>query len=333
MARHPNSCIFHTGEWLRALQQSYQYTPVAFTTSLPDEPLKNGIVLCEVKSWATGRRLVSLPFSDHGEPLVDNADDFFEILQHLSGLGRNAGWKYIELRPRLKTDALDGVLERNGFGTSARFWSHTLDLRDELENIVRRLHPDCIRRKVRRAERDGLLYERGRTKKLLQQFYLLLIRTRRRHFVPPQPIEWFENLLACLGENAEIRVASKGSTPIAAILTLTFRDTIVYKYGCSDERFHKLGAMPLLFWRAIHEAKEAGFREFDLGRSDCDNAGLVAFKEHLGASRKLLTYFRYPAKPSSNQDGCLPGLKKWVYPYLPDFLLRVAGRIAYRHVG
>ena len=37
--------------------------------SPPDEPLENGFLFCRVESWLTGRRLVSLPFSDHCEPL------------------------------------------------------------------------------------------------------------------------------------------------------------------------------------------------------------------------------------------------------------------------
>ncbi len=40
------------------------------TTCAPDAPLTDGVVFCEVDSWLTGRRLVSLPFSDHCEPLL-----------------------------------------------------------------------------------------------------------------------------------------------------------------------------------------------------------------------------------------------------------------------
>ena len=44
---------------------------VVYTTSPPSLPLSNGIVLCEINSWLTGRRMVSVPFSDHCEPLLD----------------------------------------------------------------------------------------------------------------------------------------------------------------------------------------------------------------------------------------------------------------------
>src|SRR5579859_7573506 len=67
--------IFHSPGWLRALRQTYSYEPIVFTTSPPSQPLRNGVVCCKVNSWFTGQRLVSLPFSDHCEPLVETGQD------------------------------------------------------------------------------------------------------------------------------------------------------------------------------------------------------------------------------------------------------------------
>src|SRR5436309_14191557 len=68
---HPRSSIFHTREWLAALRRTYKYKPRAFTTSAPGNLLSNGIVFCQAKSWLTGSSLVSLPFSDQCDPLVE----------------------------------------------------------------------------------------------------------------------------------------------------------------------------------------------------------------------------------------------------------------------
>ena len=130
---------------------------------------------------------------------------------------------------------------------------------------------------------------------MLSSFYGLLRLTRRRHGLPPQPLAWFRNLVACLGDGLTIHVASKDGVPIAGILTLSFKKTMVYKYGGSDARHHSLGGMPFLFWRAIQEAKARGIEELDLGRSDLDQPGLIAFKDHLGATRTTLTYYTSPA--------------------------------------
>ena len=109
--------------------------------------------------------------------------------------------------------------------------------------------------------------------------------TRRRHGLPPQPLAWFRNLVACLGDRVLIHMASKDGQPIASILTLSFKKTMFYKYGGSDAVHHRSGAMPFLFWRLIQDAQARGFVELDLGRSNVDQPGLIAFKEHFGATR------------------------------------------------
>src|SRR5262249_23614503 len=119
------------------------------------------------------------------------------------------------------------------------------------------------------------------------------------------------------------------------ILTLRHKQTLVYKYGCSDKRFHNLGGMPLLFWQAIQQAKFDGLEEFDLGRSDESNVGLIRFKDHLGASKTLIGYFQYPYRhfqKGGNATLQSPIVRKLV-TRLPDNLFRLAGELFYRHAG
>src|ERR1700690_2299185 len=95
--RHPRASIFHTVGWLKALRKTYGYEPVAFTTSPPTGHLENGLVFCRINSWLTGRRLVSLPFSDHCEPLVSNRDELNLLIKYLRQDRGRHDWEYIEL--------------------------------------------------------------------------------------------------------------------------------------------------------------------------------------------------------------------------------------------
>jgi len=132
----------------------------------------------------------------------------------------------------------------------------------------------------------------------------------------------------------KIRVASKDGRPIASILTLSWKGVMVYKYACSDERFHNLGGMHLLLWTAIQEAKTDGCRELDLGRSDSDNLGLITFKDHWGASRSELTYWRHPAPAVPTVTTALAQrLAKFALGRLPDRLLIATGDVFYKHLG
>ena len=129
-------------------------------------------------------------------------------------------------------------------------------------------------------------------------------------------------------------MARREGTPIAAILTLTHLHTVVYKYGCSDEKFHYLAAMPFLFWKLIEESKAAGAQQIDFGRTDLENEGLIRFKDQFGTTRRRLTYFRYPESASGKYLAAsgLHGVRR-LFSMLPGALSSRAGGLLYRHMG
>jgi CelD/BcsL family acetyltransferase involved in cellulose biosynthesis len=327
---HPLATVFHTPEWLEALKRTYGYKPFVLTTCSEDSTLTNGIPFCEVNSWLTGSKWISLPFSDHCDPLVGTPVELQTLVE--AARQRTTGkLKFAEVRP------LSDCYADLGWRPEARYCLHTIDLRPDLPELYSRLHKDSIRRKVRRAEREQVVVESGRSDLLLGEFYELMLCTRRRHRVPPQPITWFRNLISCFGPRLTIYVARAGTRPIASILTLRHRHALVYKYGCSDERYHNLGGTPRLFWEAIQNGKSEHLTELDLGRSDEDNAGLIRFKDHLGASKRTIRYWRCADKPAAPSRGLSGALKspvvQFVLSHLPDPLFRLAGAMLYRHAS
>lgn len=329
LARHPRSSVFHSPAWVEALQRTYGFEPTAYTTTPPGAELENGLLLSRIKSRLTGRRLVSLPFSDHCEPLVERPEDLASILTNLEYEKAKWQWKSIEIRPR-ETWTPNGSY----FGAAESFYLHTLNLRPSIDQLYGNLHKDSVQRKIRRAERERLAYEEGQSESILERFYELMLITRRRHELPPAPLEWFRNLKNCLGDRLLIRMVSKNERAIAAVLTLSYKEAVVYKYGCSDSRYHSLGGMPLLLWKTIEDAKKKGAQELDLGRSDLDNLGLVRFKERFGAARSMLTYYVFPASPTRTlATDWKMKIAKRIFPVLPDRWLIMAGRVIYPHIG
>ena len=167
----------------------------------------------------------------------------------------------------------------------------------------------------------------------MQELRGLLDLTRRRHQAPLQSPAWFRNLITGLGDRLCIRIASKGGRPVAGILTITHRDRMVYKYGGSNAALNALGGVPWLFWKAIQDAKARGAVELDLGRSDTDNTGLIAFKEHLGATRHPLTYWRAPETAVGGRDGTALRMGRRLFAMLPGPLRRAAGSLLYPHLA
>lgn len=328
VARHPKASAFHKKGWLKALHLTYGYEPFVITTAAPSEDMNDGVVFCRINSWATGARAVSLPFADHCEPLVDESGTMAEILKWLQAEQLREEWKYLEFRPLLPVEPLKALPE-----SSSCYCFHELNITPSLEQLFRQMHRDCIRRKILRAERERLSYEVGRTPELMDEFYQLLLITRRRLGIPLQPHNWFRNLLQCMGDDLHVRIVRKEGVPIASMLTLNHRRTVIYKYGCSNPNFHNCGGVPFVFWRLIEESKASGAEKIDFGRTDLGNDGLIRFKDRFGTCKHALSYYRYPSDTKGPAENPASETMRQVISMLPDSIYEIVGRIVYRHVG
>jgi CelD/BcsL family acetyltransferase involved in cellulose biosynthesis len=331
---HPRGSVFHSRAWLDALRRTYDYEPIAYTTTAPGPPLQDGAVFCRVESKLTGRRLVSLPFSDHCDLLVKDPQDLPIFAQGLERELQKESWHYIEIRPLHATEMANGLGQ-----SSATYSFHQLDLRPDLETLLSNCHRSSTQRKIQRAQREGLTYTEGADESFLDDFYRLLVLTRQRHRLPPQPKSWYRNLIECFGRDLKIRLALKDGRPVAGMLTVRYKDTLVYKNGGSDSRYHNLGAMHLLYWESIRDAKSLGLRTFDLGRTDAQQAGLIQFKGRWGATQSTLTYTRFAVTGHSrhifdqNGTGWKMRVLKQAFAITPRALLPSIGSLLYKHAG
>ncbi|MGI0134416.1 MAG: GNAT family N-acetyltransferase, partial [Candidatus Micrarchaeaceae archaeon] len=169
-------------------------------------------------------------------------------------------------------------------------------------------------------------------------FYRLLVVTRKRHYIPPQPRSWFVSLVQNFGDALKIRLAFKGDRAAAGMLTIRHKDTLFYKYGGSDSQYHKLGAMHLLYLNAIQNAKNQGLAALDFGRSDAGQAGLITFKNRWGAEARPLNYYRFaPSGKAMHVFDPASGIKmhaiKRLCSIAPAFLLPSFGNLLYKHIG
>jgi CelD/BcsL family acetyltransferase involved in cellulose biosynthesis len=329
VGRHPRATVFHSAGWLRALRRTYGYTPVALTPAQPHEELEEALLFCRVESRLTGRRLVSLPFSDHCDPLVAEPGRLQPLLLRLAEREETPRTAYSALRPL--TPEFHRALRAAGWSATERYQYHEIDLRPGPDAVLQRFHKSSVQRKIRRAEREGLEYREGSSPELIEAFYNLHLPSRRHQGAPPQPRAWFHNLADCLGKAFRIRLAARRGRPVAAIVTLDRGRRMVYKYGASDPRFNALGGMPLLFRESVRDACRRGLQVLDLGRSDRDNPGLIQFKGRLGASSRELVYFRRP--PGGRPRPSAGRLRAALVRRLPLPVLELLGRWLYRHVG
>ena len=115
----PGFSFFHTATWSHVMKQCYGYKPFYFAMS-ESHQLMATIPVMEVSSILTGKRGVSLPFTDYCEPLGDCKEDLRRLFDTALATGRERGWAYVEFRLK------NGFLE--GSPIAATYYGHMLDL-------------------------------------------------------------------------------------------------------------------------------------------------------------------------------------------------------------
>jgi len=284
------------------------------------------IPVMEVKSLLTGKRGVSIPFTDCCEPIASDFNSFSSAFAEVLRYGNKAGWKYLELR--------GGAGLLNGAVPHRSYMRHVLALHDKESELFKRFHP-ATRRNIRTAEKSGLRVAVSCFETDLDEYYRLHCLTRKRHGVPPQPHSFFKavhrNVIA-KGKGFTILGRWQGR-PVSGAVYFYSGGKAIYKFGASDLRYQHLRPANLVMWEAVKWFSGNGFDELCLGRTDVEDEGLARFKKGWGARESEISYYR--VDPLSGKMLACSGHE---LPYrlmrkVPFFVSRLAGSLLYRHIG
>jgi len=323
---HNQTTFFHTSAWARVLSESYQYTPLYFTI-IEDDKLAALIPLMEINSLLTGRRGVSLPFTDECRPVAQDSEQFKEMLQVVLEYGKTAGWKHLEFR-----GGHEG-LDRSPVHTT--HYSHTVELdRDDAE--IFSTFRNSTKRNIKRAQKENVKVDLSYTLKSVKEFYRLNCTTRKHHGLPPQPLSFFRKIFdhVISRKKGFVALASCHTRVVAAAVYFHLGSQAVYKYGASDRNYQHLRPNNLVMWQSIKWCCRNGFKRFSFGRTEPENHGLLQFKRGWGTKEDKINYYKYDLK-----NGCFiskeAGLKTSyiLFRHMPSLLLRLTGNLLYRHVG
>jgi hypothetical protein len=326
LAHLPDATFFHGRAWTRVLHDTYGHRPVYFCR-YAGEQLRQLLPMMEVSSPLTGRRGVSLPFADFCSPLSAGADDVSELYSFAMEHGRDRNWRYLETRGRFN--------RWRGATASVSFFGHTIHLgRDS--GMFREMD-GAMRRGIRKAEQAKVQVEFARSGEAMRVFFALHRRSRRRHGLPPQPIEFFDNIARHVFEPGHgfVAIARHEGHPIAAAVFFHAGQLGLYKFGASDYQFQHLRPNNLLMWEAIKHCASKGLTELHMGRTSLFNDGLRHFKLGFGAVEEPIQYAKYDFRRNgfvSDVDRS-EGPLNVMFRCMPMPLLTQAGRLLYPHLS
>jgi len=325
---HPGFNFFHRTGWAKVLCQTYGHKPLYLHFYQADE-LVGLLPVMEVVSPFTGRRGVSMPFSDFCEPLLLEQWRHEKILfETLRELARERKWSYFEMRGGKNSLPGEPV-------AAERFYGHKLDLTAGIEKVAARFQ-SSVGRAIRKAEKSGLTVEVTKSGEAMVDFYRLHERTRRRHGLPPQPFSFFRSIQKEIidADLGFIVVAKQAMTPIAAAVFFHSGEEALFKFGASNEKNQQLRGNNLVMSEAIKHLMKKGLRMLHFGRTDTGNEGLRQFKLSWGAQEEVIEYFRFALNTNRwiNSGGNAPEFHNQIFRRLPLAANRIAGALIYPHL-
>jgi CelD/BcsL family acetyltransferase involved in cellulose biosynthesis len=325
-APQPWANIFHHPAWMNLLAECYGYRPFLVAIYDGDGQVCAGLPVMEVNSAVTGRRWVSLPFTDHCRPLYRDVADLTKLVDALADLHQGNGTKCIEVRWELPPHSAMRL---------ARDWVlHTIPLGADAECVAQHMQ-DKKRRLVRAAEQKGVRIVQGASEEYINTFYRLHLLTRRRHGNPVQPRKFFTLLGKRILEQGLgfVLLAYKDGVCLAGGVFLQWNRVLTYKYSASSGIDLQLRPNDLLLWTAIRWGCENGCILLDMGRTDLSDSGLREFKNRWGAMETSLAYSTLYGGRARLTNGKLADVMETVIRNSPLWVCQAMGELLYKHVG
>jgi hypothetical protein len=317
--------FFHSLAWAKVLFESYKYKPFYLIVRKNNE-LSTLIPFMEVRSF-TGRRGVSLPFSDYCNPIIDGIDPQ-ELLNGVVEFGKKCKWQYLDIH--------GGEELFPGIDPSTRYYGHLLELEPDPNQILLKFR-DNTRRNINKAVRSGVTIQMSNSLLSMHQFHHLHCLTRKRHKLPSQPFYFLKKIheniisknLGC------IFTASFQNKIIGASVFFHFGNKVIFKFGASDMKYQRLRMNNLIMWEAIKWYAGNGYDSLFFGRTNIDQDGLRRFKSGWCTKEYVMKYFKYDLANDSIaiSTNKFDSVIHLVFSKMPILASRVLGSLLYKYFG
>lgn len=324
----------YTQTWLNIVPQLYGYKIIPLIATNKAGNVSGFLPLCLMQSPLTGRRLVSLPFSDLCPFLAEDEASANMLIDQAVELARQQKVKYLELR----TGINEVLAKRLDLVEGNLYVRWLMPLSANPDSVWAGLRKP-VQHQIKKSQKLGVQVRAAQHREEVEHYYRLHFQTRtRKHGMPSQPRRYFYDIWDAFASNGvmQLLLAEYQGIVIAGMILLATGSTIRYAYGASDEQHLNLAPNNLLMWTAIKIGCVQGYQTFDMGRTAHDNEGLMEFKRRWGAIQEPLPYYYYPRMAglaSTSESNWKFRMLTSCWKRLP---LQVAGPLGghlYKHLG
>jgi len=266
--------------------------------------IRGVLPLVHVKSLLFGSTIVSMPFLNYGGLLANDEHTEKRLLEEAVKLGRDLQAKNIELRhshPISWTNG-QGVTAAGGIKIPEPMTHKVRMLLDLPESSAKLFESfkSKLRSQIRKPQKEGLVAVIGGTE-LLDDYYHVFSINMRDLGSPVHSKKLFGNILKEFGDHVRLGVVRYKDMPTAAGLIFCFRQTVEIIWASSLKAYNHVSPNMLLYWSFLEYVTDAGYKQFDFGRST-PNEGTFKFKEQWGAKPSTLFWYVHELRDQSGRQ-------------------------------
>jgi FemAB-related protein (PEP-CTERM system-associated) len=303
---HPKATPFHLSGWSRAIergcrQQSY------YLIAGNGEVVTGVLPLTLVHSPLFGRALVSSAFAVDGGVLANDKEIASVLIVEAVAMAKRLSCPTLELRG-------GAIPEGAGWhhdATTYLGFVRDLAADDEAELLS---IPRKQRAEVRRALGFDLTVGIGTTEADRTAHYAVYSESVRNLGTPVFPRALFDAVLNEFEGDADILTVRHDGAPIASVLSLYWRGTVMPYWGGGTAAARGWRANDLMYYALMNHARGRGCTRFDFGRSK-EGTGAAAFKHNWGFESEPLAYAKYAGDGEAPRD---------INPLNPKYRMQVA---------
>jgi CelD/BcsL family acetyltransferase involved in cellulose biosynthesis len=305
---HPDATGYHTWIWRDVFRKVFGHESI-YLAARAEGAIVGILPLVVLDTFLFGRFAVSLPFVNYGGVVASDDRAAEALAKEAARLAAERKWKHVEVRH------LDRRLE--SWAPKQHKVAMTLPLAPApppaeatiapSEEVAAKpkkpkpapppLSPEDalfaridrkVRNQIRKAQKSGFTSAVGGVE-LAGEFYQVFARTMRDLGTPVYTPRLFEELLRALPDRAKVHVVRLGAEPVAASITIAWRDTVEVPWAASLKEHRSNCPNMLLYWDMLRTALTSGAATFDFGRST-PNEGTFDFKRQWGAEPRPMCW-------------------------------------------
>jgi FemAB-related protein (PEP-CTERM system-associated) len=279
LATRADATPFHSPAWVQAVAKGAGQT--AHCLIAERDGIAGVLPLNEIHSTLFGRAMVSSGFAVGGGVLSDD--------QATAEALADAGWAMAQQRSCATFELRGGMLPSGWDHDTTTYLNFARDLAADDDAELHQI-PRKQRAELRKALENDLKITIGDA----DAHYAVYATSVRNLGTPVFPKSLFAEVLRAM--DADILTVCKAGVPLASVLSLYHRGTVMPYWGGGTALARPTRANDMMYFALMRHARERGCTRFDFGRSKA-GTGAAAFKHNWGFEGVALAY----AKRSSGK--------------------------------